>query len=123
MRRGIGRMRPYPDPRGQRGGRGGPPFLPPLPMRGMMRDPFSLPPPSTWTSSSTITTRTNGLQRQATSPQSQRDAADAKRSFPSTKRLSQWTWCTIPSATWMGPEMAWTARWQTLLKRLILYIV
>ncbi|XP_043399680.1 protein diaphanous-like isoform X2 [Chelonia mydas] len=45
MRCGIGRMRPYPDPRGQKGGRGGPPFLPPSPMRGMMRDPFSLPPP------------------------------------------------------------------------------
>ncbi|TFK03046.1 transmembrane 7 superfamily member 3 [Platysternon megacephalum] len=41
----------------------------------------------TWTSSSTTTTRTNGLQRQATSPQSQRDAADAKRSIPSAKRV------------------------------------
>ncbi|XP_039388722.1 U1 small nuclear ribonucleoprotein C-like isoform X3 [Mauremys reevesii] len=45
MRHGIGRMHPYPDPRGRRGGRGGPPFLPPPPMRGMMRDSFSFLPP------------------------------------------------------------------------------
>ncbi|XP_048699022.1 uncharacterized protein LOC125633589 isoform X1 [Caretta caretta] len=45
MRCGIGRMYPYPDTRGQRGGRGRPPFLPPSPMGGMMRDPFSLPAP------------------------------------------------------------------------------
>ncbi|CAM4650484.1 unnamed protein product [Lepidochelys kempii] len=45
MRCGIGRMYPYPETRGQRGGRGRPPFLPPSPMGGMMRDPFSLPAP------------------------------------------------------------------------------
>ncbi|XP_015266598.1 PREDICTED: formin-like protein 20 [Gekko japonicus] len=45
VRRGMGRMRPYPDIRGRRGARGRPLFPPSLPMRGMMRVPFLPPPP------------------------------------------------------------------------------
>ncbi|XP_062980087.1 actin nucleation-promoting factor WAS-like isoform X2 [Elgaria multicarinata webbii] len=45
IRRGMGRMRPYPDARGRRGARGGPLFPPSLPTRGMMRMPFLPPPP------------------------------------------------------------------------------
>ncbi|KAF7252282.1 Ribonuclease Y [Varanus komodoensis] len=45
IRRGMGRMRPYPDARGQRGVRGGPFFPPFPPVRGMMRMPFLPPPP------------------------------------------------------------------------------
>ncbi|XP_054838390.1 uncharacterized protein LOC129331836 [Eublepharis macularius] len=45
VRRGMGRMRPYPDNRGRRGARGGPLFPPTMPMRGMMRVPFLPPPP------------------------------------------------------------------------------
>ncbi|XP_042323929.1 wiskott-Aldrich syndrome protein homolog isoform X3 [Sceloporus undulatus] len=45
VRRGMGRMRPYPDSRGRRGGRGGPLFPPSPPIRGTMRLPFLPPPP------------------------------------------------------------------------------
>nr|XP_020650287.1 inverted formin-2-like isoform X2 [Pogona vitticeps] len=45
IRRGMGRMRPYPDARGGRGAHGGPlfPHIPPI--RGMARMPFLPPPP------------------------------------------------------------------------------
>nr|XP_060610332.1 inverted formin-2-like [Anolis sagrei ordinatus] len=45
IRRGVGRMRPYPDSRGRRGGQGGLLFPPSPPIRGMMRMPFLPPPP------------------------------------------------------------------------------
>ncbi|XP_061481322.1 uncharacterized protein LOC133383849 isoform X2 [Rhineura floridana] len=45
IRRGVGRMRPYPDARGRRGMREGLLFPPSVPRREMMGVPFLPPPP------------------------------------------------------------------------------